>query len=112
MFDEMLWQTSLKKLEEYEQKGLDISPEVIDREFRAVSSALRRRINVQAEKRASKAVDQKKQEATENVQARVKSGYTGKSDEARLKQMISDGDTGSIFKNWSSFKNVLGGGRK
>lgn len=108
MFDEMLWNTALKRLEPYEKEGLDLSPELIDREFRAVASSLRKRIGVQAEKKASKVVEQKKQEATENVQSKIKSGYNTDSDNQRLQKLIKSGDTGSIFKQWSTFSKILG----
>lgn len=103
MFDEMLWNTTLKRLEPYEKQGLDLSPELIDREFNSVASSIRARIRGLADKQVSKVVEQKKQEATENVQAKVKSGYTGKSDLDKIKDM----DTGSIFKNWGSISKIL-----
>lgn len=112
MFDEMLWNSALKRLEPYEQQGLDISPELVEREFRNVASAIRKRISVQAEKRVSKVVEQKKQEATENVQAKIKSGYTGSSDQEKLKKAIQSGDTSNIFKNWGTFSKILGNQRR
>lgn len=107
MFDEMLWNTALKRLKPYEAQGLELSPELIDREFRTVAASIRKSIGLQADKQVSKVVQQKKQEATENVQAKVKSGYTNKSDTEKLRQHLKNGDTGSIFKNWSSFKDIL-----
>jgi len=111
LFDEMLWNSSLKRLEQYEEKGLDLSQELIEKEFKAVASALRNRIGAQAQKKASQVVAQKKQEAIENVQSKVKSGSAGSSDAEKLKQAIASGDTGSIFKNWSTFSKVLSGKR-
>ena len=109
LFDEMLWNSSLKRLEQYEERGLDLSPELVEREFKAVATALRNRIGVQAQKKASQVVAQKKQEAIENVQSKVKSSSGSSSDAEKLKQAIQSGDTGSIFKNWSTFSKVLGG---
>jgi len=111
LFDEMLWNSSLKRLEQYEEKGLELSPELIDREFRTVATALRNRIGVQAQKKASQVVAQKKQEAIENVQSKVKSSSASSSDAEKLKKAIESGDTGSIFKNWSTFSKVLSGKR-
>lgn len=108
MFDEMLWNSALKRLEPYEEKGLEITPELVDREFRTVAQSIRNRIGVQADKKVARVVEQKKQEATENVQAKVKQGYNkGGEDEKKLKQLIQSGDTGSIFKNWSTFGKLL-----
>ena len=109
LFDEMLWNSSLKRLEQYEERGLDLSPDLIEREFKAVATALRNRIGAQAQKKASQVVAQKKQEATENVQSKVKSSSASSSDAEKLRQAIQSGDTGSIFKNWSTFSKVLSG---
>lgn len=109
MFDTMLWNTSLERLKEYEEAGTPVTKELIEREFKTVASTIRKRISVQAEKRVTKVVEQKKQEATENVQARVKSGYSKSSEAQDLKKLLDSGDTGSIFKNWGKFSKVLGG---
>lgn len=111
LFDEMLWNSSLKRLEQYEEKGLELSPELIEREFKSVATALRNRIGAQAQKKAGQVVAQKKQEAIENVQSKVKSSSASSSDAEKLKQAIQSGDTGSIFKNWSTFSKVLSGKR-
>lgn len=107
MFDEMLWNSALKRLEPYEEKGLNLSPDIIEREFKSVAQAIRNRIGVQAEKKVSKTIDQKKQEATENVQAKLKSSYTKDGDSTQLKKLIQNGDTGGIFRNWSTFSKLL-----
>lgn len=112
MFDEMLWNSTLNRLKPYEEKGLDLSPTLIEQEFRKVATAVRSRISAQADKKASQVVAQKKQEATENVQAQVKSGYSSDSNEVALKKAIQSGNTGDIFKNWNSFRGILGGSKK
>ncbi len=112
LFDEMLWNSSLKRLEQYEEKEVELTPELVEKEFRAVASALNNRIGGLAQKKASQVVAQKKQEAAENVQSKVKSMSGSSSDAEKLKQAIQSGDTGSIFKNWSTFSKVLSGGRK
>ena len=60
MFDEMLWNSALKRLEPYEEKGIPLTSDLVEKEFKAVSVALRKQINVQAEKKAAKAVAQRK----------------------------------------------------
>lgn len=107
MFDEMLWNSALKRLEPYEQQGLDISQELVDREFRNVSNALRKSINMQAEKRASSAVEQKKQEATENVQAKVKSGYKTGGTAKEAADLIRSGNLTGLLKGWSKYGSVF-----
>lgn len=111
MFDEMLWSSAIKRLEPYEERGL-ITPELIEREFKAVATAIRNRIGLQAEKKASKALDQKKKEATENVQAKVMSGYKkgGSAEEAR--NLINDGNLTGLLKNWGKYGSLFNGGKK
>lgn len=107
MFDEMLWNSALKRLEPYEEKGLEISPELVEREFRNVALAIRKRIGLQAEKKASKVIEQKKQEATENVQAKVMSGYKtgGAAKEAR--DLIESRNLTGLLKNWGKYGGLF-----
>lgn len=100
MFDEMLWTTALKRLEPYEEQGLEITAELAEREFSAVASQIRKRIGVQAERKASRAINQKKQEATENVQSQLMSGY--KSQNSKAQDYLNRGDTSGLIRNWGS----------
>jgi hypothetical protein len=103
MFDEMLWTSALKRLEPYEEKGIPLTQDLIEKEFKTVSTALRKRINVQAEKRAAKAVEQKKREATENVQAAVSSGYRSTPVAKEAEDLIKNGNIGALFKGWGKY---------
>lgn len=108
MFDEMLWNSALKRLEPYEEQGLAITPDLIEREFRNVAIAIRKRIGLQAEKKAAKVVEQRKQEATENVQAKVRSGY--KSDGGAAKEardLIEGRNLTGLLKNWGKYGNLF-----
>ncbi len=107
VFDEMLWNSALKRLEPYEQEGLDITPELVDREFRAVSGILRKRIGLQAEKKADKVIAQKKNEAKENVQSTVMSGYKSTTEAQQAKSLIESGDLAGVFRNWGKLGNVF-----
>ena len=107
MFDEMLWQSALKRLEPYEEKGLPITADLVEREFKAVSTALRKRINVQAEKKAAKAVEQKKREATENVQAAVSNGYRSSPVAKEAEDLIKSGNISGLFKGWGKYGKVF-----
>lgn len=101
LFDEMLWNSTIKRLEPYEEKGLDLSRELIEREFKAVSQSLRSTIGKQADKKADRVIAQKKQEATENVQSKVMSGYKASGSNKEASDLIKKGDLSSIFKGWS-----------
>ncbi len=109
MFDEMLWNSALKRLEPYEEQGLDITPELVEREFRSVASAIRKRIGIQAEKKATRTVDQKKQEATENVQAKVMSGYRSGGAAKEARDMLNSGNTLGLLKGFGKYKEFFGG---
>lgn len=107
LFDSALWQLSLKRLEPYEDQGLDITPELVEREFRSVAATLRKRINVQAEKVASKAVEKQKQAATENAQAKAMSGFRGNKLGEEAAEKIRGGDLTGLLKNWGKFGSVF-----
>jgi hypothetical protein len=107
MFDEMLWNAALKRLEPYEEKGLPITADLVEREFKSVSTALRKRINLQAEKKAAKAVEQKKREATENVQAAVSNGYRSSSAAKEAEDLIKSGNIAGLFKGWGKYGKVF-----
>jgi flagellar hook protein FlgE len=109
LFDKMLWTSALENLQQYEEQGQTITPELIDKEFRSVATTLRKRINVQAEKKAGKVVEQKKREAAENVQAKVMSGYKtgGTAQEAR--DLLNKGDLTSLLKGWGKYGGLFNG---
>ena len=109
MFDELLWNNALKRLEPYEEKGIPLSADLVEKEFKAIAVALRKRINVQAEKKAAKAVEQKKQEATENAQAAIASGYRSSDINKQAMDLAKQGNIGALFKNWNKFKGSFGG---
>lgn len=109
MFDEMLWNTALKRLEPYEEQGVDLSPELLEREFRNVAQSLRKRISGLADKKASRSIEQKKQEATENVQAKVMSGYKSGGTAREAADLLNQGAGGinQLLKNWGKFGSVF-----
>ena len=107
MFDEMLWNSALKRLEPYEEKGIPLTSDLVEKEFKAVSVALRKQINVQAEKKAAKAVAQRKQEATENAQAAVANGYRGSNVGKEAGDMIRQGNLAGLFKGWGKYSQAF-----
>jgi hypothetical protein len=108
LFDEMLWSHGLKKLDTLADKGIDLTPEVIDREFRQVSMALRKRINSQVEKKTGEVIERKKSNATESVQAQVKSGYSrdgGLAKEAR--DLIESRNLTGLLSGWKKYSSLF-----
>lgn len=104
MFDEMLWNTALKRLKPYEDKGLPMTKELVDREFRTVATQLRKRISGLAEKKAAKVVEQKKQEATENAQASTVSAYKKGGLSAERNEFLNKGDFAGLFRSFGKRK--------
>lgn len=99
--DKMLWNDVLETLQPYEEQGIDITPELIEKEFATAARDIRQLIGKQADKKAARAVEQKKQEATENVQAAVMSKYTEGGVAKETRDMIQAGNTRGLLKNWS-----------
>jgi hypothetical protein len=109
MFNEILWNTSMKRIQEYEEKGIPVTKEIVDKEFRTVSQTLRKRMSSQAEKKASQIVEQKKKESSSSIQQTVKNAYSGSSSAKEASSMIAQNDIKGIFKNWNKLKNSFGG---
>lgn len=108
MFDEMLWNAALKRLEPYEEQKVPLTADLVEKEFKTVATALRKRINTQAEKKAARVVEQKKQEATENVQAAVSSGYRNSSVQKEASDMLRNGNLTGLLKQWNKYGSVFG----
>jgi hypothetical protein len=107
MFDEMLWNTTMKRLEPYEARGEEITRELVEREFRTVATAIRKRISGLAEKTASVAVEKKKQEALTNAQAASQNAYRKGGIAKEAGDMLRSGNLRGLFENWGKF-----GGKK
>lgn len=109
MFDEMLWNSSLKELETFEEQGATITRELVEKVMRKKSTALRNRINVQAEQKVKKVVSQRKQEATENAQRQVMRGYTDSSTAKEARDLISaPGGLTKLIQGWDKYGKVFG----
>lgn len=109
MFDEMLFDTAKNRLVKYEEAGVALTHELIEKEFRSVAQKMRGTINVQADKKVSRVMDQKKQESTENVQAKIKSGYRAGGGEAKeARDLIESGNLTQLLKGWGKYGNLFG----
>lgn len=107
MFDEMLWNTAMKRLEPYEAKGIEITSEMVDKEFGSVAAVLRKRIAVQADKATSRAISKKKQDATESAQAKVMSGYRNDSVKDEASALINSGNLSKLLGNWGKYGSLF-----
>ena len=103
MFDEMLWGQALKRLEPYEEKGLEITSELVEQAFRDTATRLRKRIGATVDKKTAQVIEGRKQAATENVQHTVSSGYKKGGARKEAEDLIGKGDFKSLFGNWGKF---------
>lgn len=107
LFDEMLWHTALKELSPYEEQGLDITPEMVERTFRKKAMAIRKRINVQANKEVKKSIKKKKEAATHATQSKVMSGMTPSSDAQEVRDLVKGNNISGIFNNWGKYSKLF-----
>lgn len=95
MLDKMLWNTAMTNLEEYPD-DTDITPEVIQKEFSAVSQSIRKLINKQVDTAVTKTVDQKKKNAMEQAQMQTLKGYSGNQNAQEMKQLLRNPNTNNL----------------
>lgn len=105
-FDEMLWNTSMSRLEKYEQEGVDISPALVDREFRAVHRAINKRIGKAVNTKVSKTVQKKKQDAASHAQAVALKGNKNDMDAGEARKLVERGDISGFFRRFGSKVNL------
>jgi len=102
--DTMLWREVTDNLDSMGEKGVELSREVVRKEFRKVSNEIRKMISVQGEKKAKKVVAKKKQEATEHAQKRVINGVQSNRSADALRAAVKGGNIGGILSNFWSGK--------
>lgn len=103
-FDRTLWLDTMELLKPYEEQGLEITSELVDSKFREVSSRMRKYMSKQVEKQATRVVEQKKQEATENAQASAVQAYRSGGQRQEAESLIKQGNFRDLFKNFSKFR--------
>lgn len=106
--DKALWAEVIELLEPYEDKGM-LTPELINKTFRDVALEMRKDMNLQAEKKASKVIEQKKQEATENAQAKIMSGYKSGGAAKEAQDLLANGNMKDLMKGWGKYRGFFGG---
>lgn len=107
LFNDMLWNSALKKLEPLEEQGLEITREMVDRAFGDTANAIRKRIRVQADKRVKSAVSKKKQQAAEVAEKTVQKGIRSNDRAEEARGLIRDGNISGIFKNWGRYGQLF-----
>lgn len=102
MLDQMVWSSALKKLEPYEDRGDEITSDMVRRAFRSSSNSIRKMINLQSEKKVQKVIKKKKQDATEHAQRTMQRGQAQSKDGADMKDMLRKGDLSGFIKQYAS----------
>ena len=98
--DTMLWNEVSENLATMEDSGTTVTREMARREFRKVSSDLRKMITVQGERKAKKTIAKKKQEATTHAQKRVINGVTSNRSADALKAAVKSGNIEGLLANF------------
>lgn len=101
-WDEILYSRASQALESGE--GSEVSEEDIEAAFKKVSDSIRKRINTQADKTASKILKDTKKKATESVQSTVRQNYTPDSKaKQEAAELLKNRDYGSLFAAFKKF---------
>jgi hypothetical protein len=90
-FDEMLWNRALKNLETISD-DVELTQAIVDKEFRRISTTMKKHFNTQVERRTKKAVSKQKQAATKKVQATVSKGMKDSAEAAAFRDSMKSGD--------------------
>jgi hypothetical protein len=104
--DEALWGQALKRLEAYPE-DVDLTPEMVRKEFRTVSNNMAKVMKVQAEKKADNIVANRKVKAKENAQIETARGYQASSTQEDAAKKIRSGDLKGILSNWGTFGDLF-----
>jgi len=99
--DQAVWDQALKRLEQYPE-NFELSPSVVEKEFREVSNAFRKIINKQAEQKTQKVIASKKVAAQEAAAAKAMKGYSPKTAPAAEK-FKSDMKSGNLVSALTDF---------
>lgn len=97
-FDTMLWNTAMDRLLPYETKGL-LTQARIDAEFREVATRMRKRMQVQSDKSATRSADDKKTAVAAKVQSVAAGKVSGASSPEEVSKLTPD-NLGSFFRSW------------
>jgi len=107
MFDDMLWSAAMKKLEPLEEQGLEITREAVDKAFSSTATAIRRRIRSHAEKRVSKTVEHKKQQAAETAEKHTMKGISNNSKAEEASELLRKGNLSGLLRGWGRYGDIF-----
>lgn len=91
--DKAVWADVMDALQPYEDKGVEITQAMIDKEFRKASQELSKVVNTQVQKNTKVALQKVKNTAQTKAQAKVTQGMQTSTDSEQFKKDISSGNT-------------------
>lgn len=105
--DEAIWDQSLRRLEKYPE-DVELTNEMVEKEFRAVANTFRKVATVQADQRTKQVLTQKKADAKSQAQTLVSSKSGSPSSvEQEARDLVKNRDLTSILTNWGKFGKVF-----
>lgn len=101
LFDDNLFESvkrNLSKLVSEGDQDIEVTPALIEQEFKKVSSIMNKRVSQQVEKKTDSIIQQKKNDAKEAVQSQVKSSYKQSSVAKEHMDLIRKGSLAELFR--------------
>jgi hypothetical protein len=93
--DKAIWNEVRENLADLVDKGANLTPSLIEREFRTASSVYSKLVNSQVDAKLKQTVAKKKEDAAQKAQLTVKKGLTANTLQDSIKEDIDN-------NNWSS----------
>lgn len=100
--DKAIWSDVMDALQPYEDKGLDITQAMIDKEFRKASQELNSVVNKQVEKKTKVAIQKAKTTAQTKAQAKVSQSMQTNSASEKFKSDMSSGNIKDALRSFMS----------
>lgn len=91
-FDEMLWSRALGSLDKIIDENVELTPAMIDKEFRRISVTIKKHLNSQVDKGLKKTISKKKQDAAKKVRATVSKSMKVSQDEQVFRENMKSGN--------------------
>lgn len=101
MYNTMVWNNAMSRLEAYPE-GTRLTQDLVDKEFRTVSSTLRKHIDKQADTKVKSAIETKKAVAADKVALKASQGMTRSSAEDEIRNSVRKGTLGDSLRAFLS----------
>jgi hypothetical protein len=96
--DEMLWLKATRTLDSYAEQGINITPAIVDQEFKRLHSIMSRAIKTEADAQVSNVITSKKSNALGTAQTMVNKSLSGNSYGKKADEALANGDIKSFFR--------------